>query len=173
MGLLKFINGSFSYVSLQHGSFIGQIFYTKYAPLRFFYFMHILPGLAIPLKFLDIYYIFSNVFFFKNNKKKYAVSAGTFCYFLKIDEETNAVTIRLPTGLLKFINCDALVTLGRNSNIFSDKQIIGKAGTNRNLGKRPSVRGVAMNPVDHPHGGRTKTNSPEVSPWGWITKKNH
>ena len=50
--------------------------------------------------------------------------------------------------------------------------MIGKAGRNRWLGVRPTVRGVAMNPVDHPHGGNTKTNSPEVSPWGWVAKRN-
>ena len=50
---------------------------------------------------------------------------------------------------------------------------IGKAGRSRWLGIRPTVRGTAMNPVDHPHGGRTKTNKPEVSPWGWVTKYSH
>lgn len=66
-----------------------------------------------------------------------------------------------------------MVSLGRASNIFYKNQFFSKAGYNRNLGIRPSVRGVAMNPVDHPHGGRTKTNSPEVTPWGKVTKKNH
>ncbi len=132
-----------------------------------------MPGLNLPLKFLDIYYIFSNVFFLKEMQKKYAVSGGTFCYFLNKDEEKNYITIKLPTGAIKFITADAFVTLGRNSNILNFKQCPGKAGIIRSLGFRPTVRGVAMNPVDHPHGGRTKTNRPEVSPWGWITKKNH
>ena len=48
----------------------------------------------------------------------------------------------------------------------------GKAGVNILKGKKPKVRGVARNPVDHPHGGRTKTNQPEVSIWGWIAKRN-
>jgi large subunit ribosomal protein L2 len=50
--------------------------------------------------------------------------------------------------------------------------VVGKAGLNRNVNLRPRVRGVAMNAVDHPHGGRSKTNSPEVTPWGKIAKKN-
>lgn len=50
---------------------------------------------------------------------------------------------------------------------------MGKAGINRNFGIRPTVRGVAMNPVDHPHGGRTKTNSPELTPWNKIAKLRH
>jgi len=56
------------------------------------------------------------------------------------------------------------VTLGRASNIFNDKQFFVKAGHSRKLGFKSKVRGVAMNPVDHPHGGRTKTNSPELTP---------
>jgi large subunit ribosomal protein L2 len=60
--------------------------------------------------------------------------------------------------------------LGRNSNIWRFKEIVGKAGRNINRGFKSSVRGVAMNPVDHPHGGRTKTNSPEKTPWGKIAK---
>lgn len=56
---------------------------------------------------------------------------------------------------------------------FQKFTVTGKSGINRNLGKNVIVRGVAMNPVDHPHGGRTKTNKPEVSPWGWVTKHSH
>jgi len=54
--------------------------------------------------------------------------------------------------------------VGKNSNILNKKKIIGGAGFKKKLGFRSSVRGVAMNPVDHPHGGRTKTNKPERSP---------
>lgn len=54
--------------------------------------------------------------------------------------------------------------MGRVSNIFHKKEIFGKAGYFRNLNVRSTVRGVAMNPVDHPHGGRTKSSSPEITP---------
>jgi large subunit ribosomal protein L2 len=64
------------------------------------------------------------------------------------------------------------VTLGRSSNINHKKEFFTKAGFYRKKGYRPSVRGVAMNPVDHPHGGRTKTSSPEYTPWGKIAKFN-
>jgi large subunit ribosomal protein L2 len=56
--------------------------------------------------------------------------------------------------------------LGRNSQTDSRFKVLGKAGTRLLIGKKPKVRGVARNPVDHPHGGRTKTNQPEVSIWG-------
>jgi large subunit ribosomal protein L2 len=74
------------------------------------------------------------------------------------------VKVQLPTGLIKIISIYCLVTLGRASNYNNKKEFLTKAGFNRNLGFRPIVRGVAMNPVDHPHGGRTKTNSPELTP---------
>jgi large subunit ribosomal protein L2 len=63
--------------------------------------------------------------------------------------------------------------LGRNSNYLNKYSVIGSAKWLSFFKKRPTVRGVAKNPVDHPHGGRTKTNNPEVSPWGWVTKYNH
>jgi large subunit ribosomal protein L2 len=72
--------------------------------------------------------------------------------------------VQLPSGVsLKLLRIGAAI-LGRNSNILRKYEIIGKAGINRKRGIRPTVRGVAMNPVDHPHGGRTKVSQPEVSP---------
>ena len=70
----------------------------------------------------------------------------------------------LPTGLVRIISIFCTGTLGRASNISHKNEFFVKAGYSRNNGVRPSVRGVAMNPVDHPHGGRTKTSSPEVTP---------
>lgn len=64
------------------------------------------------------------------------------------------------------------VISGRNSKQDYKFNRLGKAGLNYLMGKKPNVRGVAKNPVDHPHGGRTKTNQPEVSPWGWVAKRN-
>jgi large subunit ribosomal protein L2 len=58
------------------------------------------------------------------------------------------------------------VILGRNTQTDKKFKVLGKAGTRILSGKKPKVRGVARNPVDHPHGGRTKTNQPEVSIWG-------
>jgi large subunit ribosomal protein L2 len=94
----------------------------------------------------------------------YARAAGTYCVLVNNNEESKISRLRLPSGLEINVSSYCLVVLGRNSNIWHYKRVIGKAGRNFNFGKRPSVRGVAMNPVDHPHGGRTKTNSPEVTP---------
>lgn len=81
--------------------------------------------------------------------------------------------LRLPSGKEQKVALVARAVLGRNSNIHHKRELTGKAGTNRLRGIRPTVRGVAMNPVDHPHGGRTKTVQPEVSPWGWVAKHNY
>ena len=72
--------------------------------------------------------------------------------------------LRLPSGKEQKAALTSFAVLGRNSNLKHKREVAGKAGVNRLLGHRPTVLGVAMNPVDHPHGGRTKTSQPEVSP---------
>ena len=66
------------------------------------------------------------------------------------------------------LNCRA--TIGRVSNHLQRLTILGKAGANRNRGRRPKVRGIAMNPIDHPHGGRTNGGRPSCTPWGVYCK---
>lgn len=108
-----------------------------------------------------------------NKKTMYTKASGTFSQVLSINKDIGLVLVLLPSGKKKYVSLNYVCTLGRNNNIFKKFIVIGKAGSNRNLGKNVTVRGVAMNPVDHPHGGRTKTNKPEVSPWGWVTKHSH
>lgn len=79
----------------------------------------------------------------------------------------------MPSNEKKILKGDILCLVGRNSNINKKYEVFGKASTSYFFGKKIVVRGVAKNPVDHPHGGRTKTNKPEVSPWGWVTKHSH
>ena len=81
--------------------------------------------------------------------------------------------VKLPSGEIRKINSKCRATIGQVSNPDHEKVILGKAGRNRNLGKRPQVRGVAMNPIDHPMGGgggRTSGGGHPVTPWGVITK---
>lgn len=103
---------------------------------------------------------------------QYARAGGTFCKVISVNFKKNAARVLLPTGLIKIISIFCSATLGRASNINHNREFYVKAGFSRNKGIRPSVRGVAMNPVDHPHGGRTKTSSPEFTPWGKIAKFN-
>jgi large subunit ribosomal protein L2 len=95
-------------------------------------------------------------------------SAGTFGQLLQKD--SNFCKIRLPSGLIVTCPTSHFATIGKISNVFNSKVVLGKAGKNRKKGIRPSVRGVAMNPVDHPHGGRTNGGRPSVTPWGLPTK---
>ena len=101
-------------------------------------------------------------------KTSFARSAGTFCQI--IQKSSNFCKIKLPSGFV--INCSSssFATLGSVSNFQHNLIHIGKAGKNRLMGKRPIVRGIAMNPVDHPHGGRTNGGMPSVTPWGIPTK---
>lgn len=102
---------------------------------------------------------------------KIACAAGTCLKVLYKTFCKNYVLLVLPSGIKKKLSILCYAVLGRNSNQNLNKHKLGFAGVNFRLGVRPSVRGVAMNPVDHPNGGRTKTNKPEKTPWGWVAKK--
>nr|YP_009296736.1 ribosomal protein L2 [Apophlaea sinclairii]AOM65876.1 ribosomal protein L2 [Apophlaea sinclairii] len=95
-------------------------------------------------------------------------AAGTYAQILA--QEGKFVILKLPSGEVRLIRKECLATIGQVGNIDANNIIIGKAGKNRWLGKRPKVRGVAMNPVDHPHGGgegKSPIGRPcPVTPWG-------
>jgi large subunit ribosomal protein L2 len=100
-----------------------------------------------------------------------ARSAGTSAQMIARDGDY--ATLRLRSGEMRKIHCDCRATLGEVSNTEHNLQKLGKAGAQRWRGVRPTVRGVAMNPVDHPHGGgegRTSGGRHPVSPWGVPTK---
>ena len=103
-----------------------------------------------------------------DSNAKFARSAGLF--FQIIQKTSNSCKIRLPSGFIKEVSNESYGTLGSVSNFQHNLISIGKAGRSRWLGIRPSVRGIAMNPVDHPHGGRTNGGRPSVTPWGIPTK---
>ena len=100
-------------------------------------------------------------------------SAGAVGYILSKDKQSETVKVKLPSGNTKELpeNCKACV--GQVSNDGWMNRSLGKAGRSRWYSRRPTVRGVAMNPVDHPHGGgegKTSGGRPSVTPWGHITK---
>jgi large subunit ribosomal protein L2 len=100
-----------------------------------------------------------------------ARSAGTSAQMIARDGDY--ATLRLRSGEMRKIHCDCRATLGEVSNTEHNLKKLGKAGAQRWRGVRPTVRGVAMNPVDHPHGGgegRTSGGRHPVSPWGVPTK---
>ena len=98
-------------------------------------------------------------------------SAGSYARIMA--KEDNLVSIKLPSGEVRMVMDTCLATIGTVGNKTHENIKIGKAGRSRWLGKRPKVRGVAMNPVDHPHGGgegRTSGGRHPVSPWGTPAK---
>jgi len=168
VGLSKHINGSLSTLPYVYGSNIGQQMFASNLPQNFW--KNSLPGSFVLLKFLPKFSIFSNIFL--NSKRKYTTSNGTFSQVIDTFADFNLVKLSLPSKTTKIISGLNFVIMGRNSSIFNKYIKDAKAGVNILKGFKPKVRGVARNPVDHPHGGRTKTNSPEVSIWGWIAKRN-
>jgi large subunit ribosomal protein L2 len=109
-----------------------------------------------------------------NNSVKFIKSAGV--YGILLQKNILNCKIKFPSGEIKIFSSHDHCVLGSLSNRLWNNQVIGKAGRSRLLGRRPHVRGVAMNPVDHPHGGNTSTGRLSVTPWakpalGKPTKK--
>lgn len=129
------------------------------------------PGNAMPLKSIPVGTIVHNVELKPGKGGQLARSAGS--YVQLVGRDAGYAQIRLNSGELRMVRGECMATVGAVSNPDNSNQNLGKAGRNRWLGKRPSVRGVAMNPIDHPHGGgegRTSGGRHPVTPWGKPTK---
>ena len=129
------------------------------------------PGNCMPLSSVPVGTIIHNVELKPGKGGQIARSAGS--YVQLIGKDLSYSILRLVSGEVRFVLSSCLCTIGAVSNPDNQNTNLGKAGRNRWLGKRPSVRGVAMNPVDHPHGGgegRTSGGRHPVTPWGKPTK---
>lgn len=118
------------------------------------------------------YYL--NIVYLTNqqNKLTFVKSSGTFATKLKGKKTIKFYLVKLPSDTTYYFTKYTKGYIGKNNNYFMNKFIEGKWGFSLHKTKHISVRGVAMNPVDHPNGGRTKAKQPEKSPWGWIAKHN-
>jgi large subunit ribosomal protein L2 len=129
------------------------------------------PGNAMPLGSIPIGTIVHNVEMKPGKGGQMARAAGT--YVQLVGRDAGYALLRLSSGEVRMVRAECMATIGAVSNSDQANIKLGKAGRNRWLGKRPSVRGVAMNPVDHPHGGgegRTSGGRHPVTPWGKPTK---
>ncbi len=129
------------------------------------------PGNAMPLSSIPVGTIVHNVELKPGRGGQMARSAGTYVQLVGRDQ--GYAQLKLSSGELRMVHGDCMATIGAVSNPDQANIVIGKAGRNRWLGRLPSVRGVAMNPVDHPHGGgegRTSGGRHPVTPWGKPTK---
>lgn len=129
------------------------------------------PGNAMPFSGMPLGTIVHNVELKPGKGGQIARAAGTYAQF--VGRDGGYAQIRLSSGELRMVRQECMATVGAVSNPDNSNQNLGKAGRNRHLGIRPSVRGVAMNPIDHPHGGgegRTSGGRTPVTPWGKDTK---
>ncbi|NOZ32577.1 MAG: 50S ribosomal protein L2 [Alphaproteobacteria bacterium] len=129
------------------------------------------PGNAMPLERMPVGTIVHNVEMKPLKGGQIARSAGTYVQY--VGRDAGMAILRLTSGEQRLVHGSCMATVGAVSNSDHSNTSIGKAGRNRWLGRRPSVRGVAMNPVDHPHGGgegRTSGGRHPVTPWGKPTK---
>lgn len=130
-------------------------------------------GKTFFIKNLNIGDTISNIEKFPGKGGKFARSAGCFGKIISLNEKRNLARIQLPSGEQYYISKESKATLGKMSNLFHQYLKKWKAGTSRKLNVRPKVRGVAKNPVDHPHGGGEGKSTPgraPVSPTGKLTK---
>jgi len=129
------------------------------------------PGNAMPMKNIPVGTIIHNVEMKPGKGGQIARSAGT--YVQLVGRDADYALLKLTSGEMRRVRAECMATIGAVSNTDQKNIKLGKAGRNRWLGRRPSVRGVVMNPIDHPHGGgegRTSGGRHPVTPWGKPTK---
>jgi len=129
------------------------------------------PGNAMPLRSIPVGTIVHNVEMKPRKGGQIARAAGS--YVQLVGRDAGYALLKLGSGEVRMVPAECMATVGAVSNPDQQNINLGKAGRKRWLGKRPSVRGVAMNPIDHPHGGgegRTSGGRHPVTPWGKPTK---
>ncbi len=129
------------------------------------------PGNAMPMSAIPVGTVIHNVEMKPGKGGQMARAAGTYAQL--VGRDAGYALLRLGSGEVRMVPAECMATVGAVSNPDQANIKLGKAGRNRWLGKRPTVRGVAMNPVDHPHGGgegRTSGGRHPVTPWGKPTK---
>ena len=164
IALIKYQDGEFAYILAPQRLAVGDTVVSGEK-------VDVKPGNAMPLGALPVGTIVHNIEMKPGKGGQVARSAGTYAQYLGRD--AGYALMRLNSGEVRKIPLTCMATVGAVSNPDHMNEIIGKAGRNVWKGKRPHVRGTAMNPIDHPHGGgegRTKGGRHPVTPWGKPTK---
>ncbi len=173
---LPYRNKLLSLIRYSHGALAYHVTIENHKIFSFFY----APSLRVRPRFRSMFS--ARLMFFANLSKiclielttrrgaQYCRSSGTIAKILKIDRKNDTSLIRLPSGRAKLFSMYAFASVGRV--LFKENRnfLNSKAGYWRGFGFKPTVRGVAMNPVDHPHGGRTNSIKYPRTPWGKTTK---
>jgi large subunit ribosomal protein L2 len=163
IALLHYTDGAKSYILAPEGLRVGDR--VESGPQA-----DIKPGNALPLRSVPLGTVVHAVELKPGAGAQLARGAGTSAQLMA--KEGAFALLKLPSGEQRMVMAECRATVGQVGNLEHENISIGKAGRSRYLGKRPHVRGIAMNPVDHPHGGgegRSKGNHPQ-SPWGMPTK---
>ncbi len=164
IALLSYADGEKRYILAPNGLAVGATVIAGEGA-------DILVGNALPLKNIPLGTMVHNIELRQGKGGQMARSAGVAAQLLA--KESGYAQIKVPSGETRMVNLECFATIGQVGNLDHENVSIGKAGRTRWLGKRPTVRGVAMNPIDHPHGGgegKTSGGRNPVSPWGLPTK---
>ncbi|MCF6198831.1 MAG: 50S ribosomal protein L2 [Hyphomicrobiaceae bacterium] len=164
IALIRYEDGELSYILAPQRVSVGdQVVSGEKVDVK--------PGNAMPLRSIPIGTLLHNVEMKAGKGGQIARAAGSFVQL--VGRDAGYAILRLKSGEQRRVRHECMATIGAVSNPDHGNIKLGKAGRNRWAGKRPSVRGVAMNPVDHPHGGgegRTSGGRHPVTPWGKPTK---
>ncbi|MDR2340886.1 MAG: 50S ribosomal protein L2 [Puniceicoccales bacterium] len=166
IALLAYADGEKRYIIAPNGLKVGDSVQSLNAPPRDF-----ATGMSLPLSLVPLSIPIHCVELLPGRGAQLARTAGSSVQLLAV--EGGKATLRLASGEVRYVDARCRATLGSVGNSEHNQQSLGKAGRRRWMGRRPRVRGVAMNPVDHPMGGgegRTSGGGHPVSPWGQLAK---
>ena len=166
IALVKYENGEIRYIIAPEGLKKGDVIVSTNKKQEEFK-----VGMSLPLRHIPAATRIHAIEMLPGKGAQLARGAGSSAQLVAV--EGDVATIKMPSGEIRLLNADCRATLGVVGNAEHSNQSLGKAGRNRWLGRRPRVRGVAMNPVDHPQGGsegRTSGGDHPVSPWGQLAK---
>ncbi len=164
IALLCYLDGERRYILAPHGLAVGQtVMSSPEADIQ--------PGNALPMNKIPLGTTLHNIEMRPGKGGQMVRAAGGGAQL--IAREDRYALLRMPSGEMRNVLAECYATVGQVGNLDHENENIGKAGRNRWKGWRPTVRGVVMNPVDHPHGGgegRTSGGRHPVTPWGVPTK---
>ena len=164
IALIKYEDGLLSYIIAPQRLEVGDTVITSASA-------DIKPGNTLPLKNIPVGTIIHNIELKPQKGAQMVRSAGTYAQL--VGRDSGYAQIKLASGELRMVLDNCLATIGAVSNPDKSNEVSSKAGRNRHLGIRPTVRGVVMNPVDHPHGGgegKSSGGRHPVTPWGKKTR---
>ena len=164
IALLQYADGEKRYILAPLGLKVGDAVVSGVGS-------DIKPGNALPISAIPLGTLIHNIELVPGKGGQLARSAGNFAQLMA--KEGKWAQLRLPSGEIRMVSIDCKATIGQVGNLDHENISLGKAGRKRHMGFRPTVRGVVMNPVDHPHGGgegKSPIGMPgPVSPWGKPT----